>query len=387
MNFTTLAAPGYDLVRLRAEFPFVAEWAYLNHAGVSPLARRVSAAMQALLDDNGRALVDWDPDHGRALLDTGRATVARLIGATPDEIAWVQNTSVGLNLIAQSLPLRPGDNVILCNIEFPSNVYPWLNLERRGIEVRLIPPDGGGLSLAAAEAHADARTRVITTSAVQFLTGYRADLAALGELCRARNMYFVVDGIQSLGHMPTDVRAWKVDFLAAGGLKSLMGPPGQGFLYVRRERLEELQPVFAGPLSVANWEDWLDYNLTFRSGAARFEQGTYNYMGIAGLVEAIQMLLSLGLEKVDAWMRHLTDRLIADLDRYGYRILSNPDPRYRSAIISFAVPGSPEAAFERLKGARVMTAVRAGYVRVSPHCYNTEDEIARVGEVLGPADG
>jgi selenocysteine lyase/cysteine desulfurase len=365
----------------------VAEWAYLNHAGISPLARRVSAAMQSMLANNARAFVDWSTERFRAYPNESRATVARLINAAPDEIAWVQSTSVGLNLIAGSLPLRPGDNIVLCNIEFPSNVYPWLNLERRGVEVRLVPPDGGGLTVAAVEAHTDARTRVVTTSAVQFLTGFRADLAALGAFCQARNLYFVVDGIQSLGYIPMDVRACDVDFLATGALKSLMGPPGQGFLYIRRERLEELQPVFAGPVSVVDWENWLDFNLTFRPEAARFEQGTYNWAGIAGLVEAVKMLLELGLENVDAWTCHLSGLLIDDLDRHGYRVLSNPDPRRRSAIVSFAVPGAPEAAFERLKAAGVMAAVREGYLRVSSHCYNTEEEIARVCEVLGPARG
>lgn len=375
----------YDLARLRAEFPIVAEWAYLNHAGISPLARRVSAAMQSMLEVSARAFVDWGIERFRAFPEEARATVARLIHAAPNEIAWVQNTSIGLNMIAQSLPLQPGDNILVCNIEFPSNVYPWLNLERRGVEVRLIPPDGGGLTLAAVEAHADARTRVVTTSAVQFLTGFRTDLAALGEFCRAQNLYFVVDGIQSLGHIPMDVRAYHVDFLATGALKSLMGPPGQGFLYIRRERLEELQPVFAGPISVVDWEKWLDYNLTFRPEAARFEQGTYNWVGLAGMVAAIQMLLELGLENIDRWTCHLSGLLMDDLERYGYRLLSNRDPRTRSAIVSFAVPGAPEAAFERLKAAGVMVAVREGYLRVSSHCYNTEEEIARVCEVLGPA--
>jgi selenocysteine lyase/cysteine desulfurase len=377
--------PAYGLDRLRAEFPIVAEWAYLNHAGVAPLANRVRAAMTSMLDTSAQAFIDWSIEQFRAYPDQARNTVAQLIHAAPDEIAWVQNTSVGLNLVASSLPLRPGDNIVLCDIEFPSNVYPWLNLQRRGVEVRLIPPDGGGLTVAALEANTDARTRLVTTSAVQFLTGFRADLAAIGDFCRARNLYFAVDGIQSLGHIPLDVRACQVDFLATGALKSLMGPPGQGFLYIRRERLEELQPAFCGPVSVVDYEQWLDFDLTFRPGAARFEQGTYNWIGLGGMVEAIQMLLELGIENVERWTCHLSGLLMDDLDRHGYRILSNPDPRRRSAIVSFATPGPPEQAFERLKTAGVMAAVREGYLRISPHCYNTEEEIARVCQVLGPA--
>lgn len=253
------------------------------------------------------------------------------------------------------------------------------------MEARCIPHDGGGLTLAALEKHADDRTRVVTVSSVEFLTGFRTDLEAIGAWCRERSIYFVVDGIQSVGVVPLDVRACHVDFLSCGGPKWLMGPIGLGFLYCRRELLERLTPPMAGCVSVVGWEDWLDYDLTFLPSAARFELGGPNLVGMMGLLSAVELLLEVGVEAIHARTLHLTDRLIADLERRGYRVVSNLDPARRSAILSFAVPGDPQAAHARLQEAGVAVSLRETYIRVSPHGYNTEEEIDRVGQVLGDA--
>lgn len=381
MPDTSTATAPYDLQAVRDEFPITREYVYLNHAGISPLARRVHNAMVTLLDD---CMTVADPaERHKTLLDDTRATIARLIGAGPGEIALAQNTSEGINVAAHALHLKPGDNVILCDIEFPSTVYPWLNLERtRGIETRIIPHTRGGITVADIERAADARTRVVVASIVEFLTGYRNDVRAIGEWCQARGATFFADGIQSLGHLPLDVRQAQIDVLASGTLKSLMGPPGQGFLYVRQELIPDLRPPFAGPLSVVDWENWRDYNLTFLPDARRFELGTYNWVGLAGTKAAIELLLELGLSKIERWTLHLTDVLIADLQRRGYEIASCLDPACRSSIVSFSV-ADPQSALEKLKAARVVVARREDYIRVSTHCYNTEDEVLKVGQVLG----
>lgn len=374
-----------NLEAFRAEMAeATAHCTYLDHAAISPLARRVRQAMTHYVERRG--VTFGALDEFMTLPDRLRETIARLINAEPAEISFVQNTSHGLNIAAQSLPLRSGDNVIFCNIEFPSNVYPWMLLERqRGVEARCIPHDGGGLTVEALEAHADERTRVVTVSSVQFLTGFRTDLERIGEWCHQRGIYFVVDAIQSAGAAPLDVRACHADFVACGAPKWLMGPVGIGFLYCRRELLEQVTPPMAGCISVEGWQDWLDYDLTFLPTAARFELGGGNYVGMAGMLAAVEMLMEMEVAQTQRWTLHLTDRLIADLQRRGYHIISNLEPARRSAIVTFAVPGDVVEAHRRLQEAGVAISLRASYLRVSPHGYNTEEEIDRVGQVLGDA--
>jgi cysteine desulfurase/selenocysteine lyase len=316
------------------------------------------------------------------LPDELREALGQLINATPDEIAFAQNTSEGLNIVANALPLRPGDNVVFCDMEFPSNVYPWMNLEIRGIEPRCIPHDGGGLTVEALDLWADAHTRAVAVSSVEFLTGFRSNLAALGTWCREHGAYFVVDGIQSLGVLPMDVQSCHIDFLSCGGPKWLMGPAGQGFIYVRRGLLDDLRPPFAGCISVAGWDEWRDYNLTFLPDTSRFELGCPNSIGQVGLLAAVQLLLDVGINAIERWTLHLTDLLIHDLEQRGYEIASNLAPERRSAIVSFRVPGDVERAYVQLTAANVVVSRREDLIRISPHCYNTDDEILRVGQTL-----
>jgi selenocysteine lyase/cysteine desulfurase len=370
----------YDLTTLRTKFPVTARYAYLNHAATAPLPEPVREAIDTYLGDR----VFWrDGEAYETLSDDLRLGLAQLVNATPDEIAFVQNTSAGLNLIAHALPLEPGDNVIFCDMEFPSNVYPWMNLECQGVEARCIPHDGGGLTVEALESYADERTRVVTVSSVEFLTGFKSDLPALGAWCRDHEAYFIVDGIQSVGAAPLDVQECQIDFLSCGGPKWLMAPMGQGFIYCRHNLLESLTPPFAGCISVVGWEEWRDYNLTFLPDADRFELGSPNAIGQVGLLAAVRFLTDVGVEAIERWTLHLTDLLIEDLQQRGYEIASNLEPERRSAIISFAVPGKVEDAFQALAEANVVVSQREQYIRVSPHCYNTEEEIARVGQTLG----
>jgi selenocysteine lyase/cysteine desulfurase len=381
-----------DVEALRAAFPVTEHCAYLNHAATAPLSRPVHAAMSEFISD--RRVMLGRAQRYENISDDLRAVLAWLINAAPEEIGFVQNTAYGLNIIANALPLRPGDNVIFCDMEFPANVYPWMNLQPQGIEARCISNDGGGLTVEALDQHADPRTRVVAASSVEFLTGFKNDLAALGAWCREHGAYFVVDGIQSLGAAPLDVRACQIDFLACGGPKWLMGPLGQGFIYCRDELLEELAPPFAGSMSMVGWEDWRDYNFTFLPGTRRFELGTENLVGQVGLLAAVRFLMKAGIPAIERWTLHLTDLLIEDLQQRGYAIASNLVPQHRSAIVSFSVPDDAteggagtdtgaETAFQKLADARVVVSKREQYIRVSPHCYNTEEEIARVSQVLG----
>lgn len=372
-----------DVNALRSAFPVTKHCTYLNHAAVAPLPNPVRAAMSKFIADRG--VIFKRKRRYEHVSDDLRAVLAWLINAAPEEIALVQNTSEGLNIIANALPLETGDNVIFCDIEFPANVYPWMNLQRRGIEPRCVPHDSGGLTVEALETYADARTRVVAASSVEFLTGFRNDLQALGAWCDEHEAYFVVDGIQSLGAAPLDVQACGIDFLSCGSPKWLMGPKGQAFIYCRHELLDELLPPFAGYLSVAGWEDWRDYDLTFLPDASRFELGCANQVGQVGLLAAVRFLMETGIPAIERWTLHLTDLLIEDLQQRGYDVASNLEREYRSAIVSFSVPGDVDEAFQKLANAKIVVSKREQYIRVSPHCYNTEEEITRVGEVLGNA--
>jgi cysteine desulfurase/selenocysteine lyase len=372
-----------DVDALRAAFPVTRHCTYLNHAAVAPLSDPVRAAMSEYVAD-GSVILGREHRYEHLSNDL-RAVLAWLVNAAPEEIAFVQNTGEGINIIANALPLQEGDNVIFCDMEFPANVYPWMNLQRKGVEARCIPNDGGGLTVEALERYADPRTRVVAASSVEFLTGFKNDLQALGAWCREHGATFVVDAIQSLGAAPLDVQACHVDFLACGGPKWLMGPQGLGFIYCRHELLDGLSPPFAGSLSVAGWEDWRDYNLTFLPDARRFEIGTENQVGQVGLLAAVRFLMDAGIQAIERWTLHITDLLIEDLQCRSYTIASDLERKRRSAIVSFNIPGDVDEAFRRLADAKVVVSKREQYIRISPHCYNTEEDIARVGEVLGNA--
>jgi cysteine desulfurase/selenocysteine lyase len=370
-----------DVDALRAEFPVTKHCAYLNHAAVAPLSNPVRAAMSKFIADGG-VIVGREHRYEHLSNDL-RAVLAWLINAAPEEIAFVQNTGEGINIVANALPLEEGDNVIFCDMEFPANVYPWMNLRRKGVEARCIPHAGGGLTADALEKYADAHTCVVAASSVEFLTGFKNDLQELGTWCQEHGAYFIVDAIQSLGAAPLDAMACQIDFLACGGPKWLMGPPGLGFVYCRHELLERLSPPFAGSLSMVGWEDWRNYDFTFLPDARRFEIGTENTIGQVGLLAAVRFLMEVGVRAIERWTLHLTDLLIGDLQRRGYAISSNLESQRRSAIVSFSVPGDLDEAFHKLADAKVVVSKREQFIRVSPHCYNTEEEIARVGEVLG----
>jgi cysteine desulfurase/selenocysteine lyase len=373
----------------RAEFPLVGEYAFLNHASVSPLPSCVRLAMDRHLEQ-----CQYGPKYKDNLATSytkARSAVSRLINASPDEIAFVQNTATGISLVANGLSLQPGDEVILVNMEYPANVYPWLNLRQNGVQVRILQHRNGGLDVGMLEAEVTDRTRVVAVSSVQFLSGYRADLAAIGAFCRPRDVYFVVDAIQSLGVIPMDVSAFRVDFLACGGWKWLLGPRGQAFLFCRQELIEQVRPILTGAGGVVNEDDYLTYDMTFVSTADRFHIGMSNSNGIIGLGAAAEMLMAIGIPQIEQRVLSLTDLMIDGLQQRGYAIYSNLEAAHRSGIVTFYVPKA-DALHAELTAKQVVTSCRwdangKKHIRVSPHGYNNEEDITRFFEVLDSFQG
>ena len=371
-----------DWNRYRKEFPAAKRYIYFNHAAVSPLSTRVIEAMNAV--SNGfRAKGVLCEEEVFVRIEKARKSAARLIGARSGEIAFVKNTTQGVLLAANGIRWKRGDNVVMPSIEFPANVFPWLGLEKRGVRVIFVKPREGRITAEMLERACTARTRCVTVSSVQFSNGYRVDLAKLGRFCRERGIYLHVDGIQSLGMLRCDVRAAGIDFLSTGGHKWLLGPVGTGFFYCRRELLDELDVSNPGWRGVKNAWSFFDHDPTPRADAARFEEGTLNLYGIAGLGASLDRFLEIGTANVERRILGLTESLEEGLRSRGYRIASPRGDGERSGILCFRHPKiKTESLYKKLGAARVVVSLRTGTIRLTPHFYNTEREVERVLDLL-----
>jgi cysteine desulfurase / selenocysteine lyase len=371
----------FDLERVRQEFPITTEVAFLNHAAAGPIPRRSQQAMNEVIDDYvHHALLHHDEWQGRT--QRVREQSARLLNARPDQIAFIKNTSEGLSLAANGIDWRAGDNVVVPADDFPSVVYPWLNLAAAGVETRTVAARGGRVLLEDLQDAVDGRTRAIAISTVQFKSGFRSDLAAVGTLCRQHDLLFVVDGIQSLGALALDVVACGIDVVAADAHKWLLGPLGIGIFFCSDRALERLKVRTVGWLAVQDPYAF-HYHLDLLPDARRFEPGSENAIGIYGLGGTLDLIEEVGMAAIEARVLSLTDQLCAGLHERGYQVLSPRGERERSGIVIFASPAHSTASlFERLSAERIVVSVRGGGIRVSPHYYNSEDEIAHVLETL-----
>lgn len=372
-----------DFQSCQREFPIRARRFYLNNASIAPASTRVIAAIDRFLADvrdHGDAHYPAWCQHADEVI---KAKIARLIGAERDEIAFVKNTTEGLTIVANGLDWRAGDNVLVPDIEYPSNVYCWLNLAGRGVTVRWIKSRHGRILVEDVAALIDTRTRLVTLSAVQFSNGFRQDLARTAELCRARGVLLNLDAIQYVGALPLDLTRWPIDFLSAGGHKWLLGPIGTGLFYCRRSALELLRPPSIGYHSVTKDADHLDYELTFRAGASRFEEALVNFPGLWGLEAAIDLILELGPPRIEEHVLGLTALLVDGLSAKGYVVLSSTRDSERSGIVAFRHPALPsEEVQRRLREAGVDVAVCVGAVRASPSVHNDADDIGALLHAL-----
>ena len=380
--------PSIDVAALRAaEFPWAdrADGIYLNNASTGPLTRRAVAASNEIVADRIEPF-RIDDDRNFAMLARTRELAARMIGASASEIAILTNTTYGINIAAQTFQWEPGDVVVVHDREFPANMYPWLALQKRGVVVRRVPPDGLLPDEDAfVAAIAGPRVKVASVSWVGFSTGYKADLNRIGEACRAHGVRLVVDAIQGLGADFLSVRDCHVDVLACGGQKWLMSPWGSGFAYVREELVKSLAPSPVGWMAVKDSDDFkrmIDYDLTWRDDARRFEVITVPFQDIAGLEASLTLLHELGLDAVAARVRSLAGQIVSWADgRRGITLVTPRDPARRAGIVSLRTADSRRSS-ARLDEAGVAHSLREGAIRLAPHVYNTEDEIARALAVL-----
>ena len=366
-----------DWAGWRREFPITERLTHFNHAGVSPVSRRVVAAVTTFIEQ--AAVVD--PATYRAWevrAEAIRASCARLIGAQADEIAFVKNTSEGLSLVAVGLDWRDGDNVVAVDGEYPSNIYPWFGLRRWGVETRLVQPVRGRVLVDDVRPRLDGRTRVVSVSFVDWNSGARTDLRPLGELCRERGIVFCVDGIQGVGALQLDVERAGVDCLAVGGHKWLLAPEGYGCLYVSRRVAGRIASVLHGWKSVTDADTYLPYHFTPRPDAARFEPGSPSVLGTYALGAAIDLLLEVGPARIEQRLFELSDRLARGLRERGAEIVSPWSSAARSGIVVFRLGDNPQRLCSELNRQGFVVRVRSAGIRVAPHFYNNEEDIDRL---------
>jgi selenocysteine lyase/cysteine desulfurase len=374
---------------LRArEFPWAVagDRIFLNHASTGPLPQR---AVRRIHELTALRAEPWryttEMQFGE--LANARVRCARLIGAEPREIALMVNTSYGLNLAARALPFERGDVVITSDREYPSNVYPWMELEAaRGVQLVRIPcagvlPDEEAI-LAALDRP---RVRCVVLSWVSFATGYRIDIERIGRACRDRGIWFVLDAIQGVSAAPLDVRSAPVDVVACGAQKWLLAPWGSGFVWLRPDLVESLRPVEVSWMATRCSDDFTrltDYDFTYRDDARKFEVITLPYQDFAGLNESLDLFFEVGLTAVYDRVERLAGRIVDwALGTTGVRLVTPAERERRAGIVAVA-PRDPVAASERLTAAGVIHSLREGAIRLSPHFYNTDEEIDAALELL-----
>ncbi|MGI9074671.1 MAG: aminotransferase class V-fold PLP-dependent enzyme [Bryobacteraceae bacterium] len=365
-------------VRYGEEFPVSRELVYLNHAAVAPLSRPAAAAMKDLADDvccHGSLHYDKWMEAYAGL----RTAAAKLINASPGEIAIVKNTSEGISIVAEGLHWKPGDNVIVFEEEFPANYYPWLRLERRGVKLTRLSIDDPIEKVAAAIRGA----RLLAVSYVNYLSGFRVNLQRIGELCSEHGCFFFVDAIQGMGAFPIDVKTCHIDALAADGHKWMLGPEGNGVLYVREKWLDAIEPVEFGWTNPINYADYSRRDMTLRHDAGRYECGTLNTIGCFGQRAAIEFLLEIGIDNIAAAVNSLASGLEAGVRAKGYEVITQRRRDTGSGIVSFRHPSIDcRSILKDLERNRIVAASRQGWIRMSPHFYISPDEIERVIDVL-----
>ncbi len=371
-----------DWQTLRDEFPVTRRWAFFDHAAVAPWPARARQALDAWAADITENGDVHESEWGRRIEEV-RRLAGQLLDADPQDVAFVKNTSEGIGIVAEGFPWQPGDNVVTAAEEYPANLYPWMNLADRGVELRRVASRGNRLEVDDIRAALDGRTRVVSLSAVEYSSGFRNDLAAVGSLCRERGIFFLVDAIQALGVLPLEVRDTPIDALAADGHKWLLGPQGAGLFYLRRELVDRLHPVGVGWNSVVGAWDFGRIDFRLKPHAGRWESGTLNTGAIMGLGASLGLLLEIGIAQVAERVRELTDYLCAGVRRAGLEVFSSRRLEDWSGIVSLTVPGvEPRSVVRRCRDAGIVINQRAGRVRVSPHCYNNREEIDRLLGVL-----
>jgi cysteine desulfurase/selenocysteine lyase len=373
-----------NLAKYRKEFPFTKEIVFFNHASFGPLPEKSWKATEEYYKYlRLKNMADADKEAFQ-ILDNTRKLIADMIKAKPEEIAFVSNTSYGLNVAAWGLDLKKGDKILLSDVEFPANVYPWTNLKQKGIETKFIPSRNKCFNLDNFVKAIDKRTKVLSISFVQYFNGFKNDLETIGKICEENDIFLVVDGIQGIGSVDLDVKKCKIDLLSCGGQKWLLSSLGTGFFYLSSQAKRKVRTSFFGWMGVdwgLNWTDLLKFDLKAFTSARKFEIGTFPYSLLWSMHASLQLLSQIGIKNIEKHNLELLDLLIDYLNDSPYQIKSPLEPLHRSSIFSFSGKNIKEL-YEKLIKNKILVSLREGSIRVSPHFYNTKEEMERFVQML-----
>lgn len=347
---------------------------YFNHASTGPMSERVKDKLLNLIRDRSGEKID-DYKEFLKTREEAKNILAELINGEASRIAFVDNTSNGINIIAQGLNFKKGDRILLNDIEFPANVYPFLNLKKNGIEIDFAKSHDGIVSAEDIINSVKENTKLISISFVQFLSGYKVNLEKIGKYCKENDIILSVDAIQGLGALRIDVKKCNIDFISCGTQKWLLGLQGLGFIFVSENLQDKLEPKYVGWLSVKNAWNLLDFNLKLRSSAERFQNGTVNTFGVYALNASLGLFKEFGFENIEKRIIDNSFYFINKLTNIGYDpLLKNLTEENLSGIVSIKNDKCNEV-FEELEKQNVTAAFREGIIRFSPHFYNTKEEI------------
>jgi len=374
-----------DEAARRAAFPICESKVFLAHAAVCILPRVVADAMHRYVELG--ALSHQEDAHTWRDVNATRVLGARLLGCDADEIALLGPTSIGLSLFANGLEWQPSDEVVCHADDYPANVYPWLDLARRGVTVRLLKPERPGeITPALVESVLTPRTKLVALASAHYFTGYRPDVSAIGAMLRARGILFALDAIQTLGAFPIDTT--HVDFLSADAHKWLLGPCAIGLVMVKRERFEQLRPTLLGSWNVYSPGFVAQSEIRFMPTAQRYEPGALNFPGIYALKAGLELLHDLGIDRIAARLLELKAALLSRIEPLGFTVLGPREGAAAHAITTVRREGDDHQALHaKLLAAGIVCSLRADrsgrdWLRFSPHFYNTEEEFDRVASAL-----
>ncbi|MCG2590199.1 aminotransferase class V-fold PLP-dependent enzyme [Rhodohalobacter sulfatireducens] len=372
---------------IRTIFPHTSkEHIYLNHAAISPMSDRVKHAIEQFLADRNSGNID-NFEKWMELTQETRDLISELIGTqNSDHITFMGNTSDALSAVAKGIDWNKGDEIILNTMEFPSNIQPFRILENLGVKMVYLEPDEAGrITPEIIENAITSKTKMVSISFVQYLNGFRADLKSIGEICKANGIYFVVDGIQGLGAMPLSVQDCNIDALASGCHKWLMSPMGISFLYLSEKLSNNMKPYKTGWLSVEEPWEMSEFNKAWLPVSQHLETGTYNLLGIVGLHASLKYLLEIGIEAVQFEILKHSNFLISKLSNKEDVVLLTPNsPHEHAGIVTFKRKGekSAEKIVNDLISRKITISARKGFIRISPHYYNTEEELQTALEAI-----
>jgi len=360
---------------IRKLFPITKRYIYLDHSAVAPVSlRAVEASNNFLKEASIKAGFAYEEWVGK--IEKVRENFAKLIRSYAEEIAFVRNTSHGISLVASGINWKKGDSVIIYEKEFPSNVYPWINLESLGVKVKFIKSERTEITLDDIMELSDASTRLVSISSVQFTTGFRADIETIGKFCRKNNILFFVDCIQSLGIIPIDVKQCNIDFLAADGHKWMLSPEGTGIFYCNREVINQIDPPLVGWKTVINEYEYENIDLSLKPTTLKFEEGSLSIVGILALGASLELLMEMGIENINNEIYRLGDLIIEEAKSRKFHLITPQDKNKRGGAITFSGSFDPYRLKLKLRDKNILVNVRGGGLRVSPHFYNTDEEIS-----------